>query len=105
MTTTCRVVIVSNMASELILHERFILAENVFVEMVVWLVSPAVPGSHHDFKYRLAFVKDGRCVVRYDNEAGKGDHKHLGDMEIPYVFRTVQTLLDEFWKDVDQWGS
>jgi hypothetical protein len=105
LTTSGRVGIVSNMASELVLRERFVIAENVFVEMVVWKVSAAVSGSHHDFKYRLALVKDGRCVVRYDNEAGKGDHKHLDDMEIPYVFRTVQILLDDFWKDVDHWGS
>jgi hypothetical protein len=48
-------------------------------------------------------VVKGGCVVRYDNEAGKGDHKHLGENEIPYVFDTIQTLLDDFWNDVDNW--
>lgn len=27
-------------------------------------------------KYSLARVADGACVLRYDNEAGKGDHRH-----------------------------
>jgi thiol-disulfide isomerase/thioredoxin len=29
-------------------------------------------------------VADGARVLRYDNEAGKDDHKHLGDTEIDY---------------------
>jgi Family of unknown function (DUF6516) len=42
-------------------------------------------------------------VVRYDNEAGKGDHKHSGIVEAPYVFTTPAKLLADFWFDVDQW--
>jgi len=85
------------------LNERHIVSENAFVEMVVWRVPLPLSGSSHDFKYRLAFVVDGQCVVRYDNEAGKGDHKHLGEEEMPYVFTTPQALLDDFWNDVDNW--
>jgi hypothetical protein len=48
---------------------------------------------------------DGRCVLRYDNEAGKGDHKHVGEDEIPYVFTTPEALLDDFWNEVDNWRS
>lgn len=50
-----------------------------------------------------ALVVDGRCVLRYDNEAGKGDHRHVGEDEIPYFFTTSQALLDDFWNDVDNW--
>ena len=42
-------------------------------------------------------------MLRYDNEAGKGDHKHVDEEEIPYVFTTPQALLDDFWNDVDKW--
>jgi hypothetical protein len=45
-------------------------------------------------------VVDGRRVVGYDNERGKGDHRHLGDREAPYAFVDVQTLLRDFWTDV-----
>jgi hypothetical protein len=91
------------MDAELMLNERHALSENAFVEMVVWRLPSPTTGSRHGFKYRLAFVVNGRCVLRYDNEQGKGDHKHLGENEIPYRFRTPQELLDDFWNDVDKW--
>jgi len=86
-----------------LLDERRVLAENAFAELVVWQVPSAVPGSRHAFKYRLALVVDGVCVLRYDNEAGKGDHKHLGEQQTPYGFTTVDRLLADFWDDVDEW--
>jgi len=89
------------MDAELLLNERHIVGENAFVEMVVWRVPAPLSGSTHAFKYRLAFVVDGQCVIRYDNESGKGDHKHVGEEEIPYYFTTPQALLNDFWNDVD----
>ena len=89
------------MDAELLLNERHIVGENVFVEMVVWRVPAPLSGSSHAFKYRLAFVVDGQCVIRYDNEPGKGDHKHIGEQEFPYSFTTPQALLHDFWNDVD----
>lgn len=91
------------MVAELLLDQRQPLSENTFVEMVVWRVSSPVFGSSHGFKYRLALVVNRCCVLRYDNESGKGDHRHLGEQEIPYNFTTPQALLDDFWKDVDNW--
>lgn len=89
------------MNAELLLNERHVITENSFVEMVVWLVPSPVKGSCHDLKYRLVLVVDGQCVLRYDNEAGKGDHKHVGKDEIPYAFTSAQALLDDFWQDAD----
>ncbi len=103
MTTLINVVIISNMNAKLMLNERHILSENAFVEMVVWLLSLPLSKSHHGFKYRLALVVNGNCVLRYDNEAGKGDHKHIGEDEIPYIFTTPKALLEDFWNDVDNW--
>lgn len=59
--------------------------------------------SEHKYKYALAYVVAGECVLRYDNEAGKGDHKHIGTEEIPYTFTTPARLLADFWSDVDRW--
>lgn len=39
-------------------------------------------------------------MLRYDNEQGKGDHKHLGDEETPYAFSTPARLVADFWNDV-----
>jgi len=91
------------MDAEVLLNERHILSESAFVEKVVWRLLRPQPGSAHTLKYRLALVVDGLCVLRYDNESGKGDHKHAGGKEVKYTFTTAQTLLDDFWKDVDNW--
>jgi hypothetical protein len=91
------------MDAELMIDERYIISENAFAEMVVWRLSSPISGSKHHFKYRLALIVDSHCVLRYDNEAGKGDHKHVGENEIAYVFTTHHTLLDDFWKDIDSW--
>jgi hypothetical protein len=76
---------------------------DAFVELRIWRVPEPVHGSMHDYKYALAYVVAGQCVIRYDKEAGKGDHKHLGAVEMLYVFTTPAKLLADFWFDVDQW--
>ena len=93
----------SNMKAEPLLQERRVLAEDSFVELAVWQVPSPVAGSAHGFKYRLALVVKGICVLRYDNESGKGDHKHVGGVESPYDFTSPARLLADFWDDVDLW--
>jgi hypothetical protein len=72
------------MDAELLLSERIRLADGVFAELVIWLVPAPVRASAHPYKYRLALVADGTCVLRYDNEAGTGDHRHIGAVEQPF---------------------
>ena len=91
------------MKATLLLRQRLILGANAFVEMVVWQVPEPLPRSLHDFKYRLALVADGYCVLRYDNEAGKGDHKHLGSLQVPFHFKGLEQLQADFWADVESW--
>lgn len=90
------------MRAELLLDERHVLRERAFAELVVWRVPTPVRGSAHRFRYRLALVVKGECVLRYDNEAGKGDHRHLGKTERRYDFTTHDRLLADFWADVDR---
>jgi hypothetical protein len=71
--------------------------------LVIWHVPSPVRGSIHFFKYRLSFVAKGESVVRYDNEAGKGDHRHIGATEKPYVFAGIAVLLADFEADVRRW--
>ena len=92
------------MSAKLLLEERHTLGENAFAELIVWQVPSSVPGSAHPLKYRLALVVEGHCMLRYDNKAGKGDHRHVGAAEIPYAFTTPAQLIEDFWNDVDHWN-
>ena len=71
-----------------LIRRRVVLAEDAFAEVAIWRVSQPAEPSRHGFKYRLAYVVASQCVLRYDNERGKGDHRHVGTMEAPYVFST-----------------
>jgi len=75
------------------------------VEIVIWQVPEPVPPSGHLYKYRLAYVVEGRRVVGYDNERGKGDHKHLGDREEAYHFVSPQQLMADFMAEVKGTGE
>jgi hypothetical protein len=73
------------------------------IEIVVWeLPKPLLP-SAHQYKYRLYYGSGGVTRVRYDNERGKGDHRHLGDREESYNFSTLEQLLEDFRRDVENW--
>lgn len=88
------------MKAELLIDERHVLDDITFVEIVVWKIPRSLGGSRHRFKYRLALVRDGVCILRYDNEAGKGDHRHREDAQERYEFTDVDTLLADFWRQV-----
>lgn len=72
------------------------------IEMVIWQVPEPVPPSEHPFKYRFVFVREGQRLVGYDNERGKGDHKHLEALEVRYQFVDETQLLEDFWRDVQE---
>ena len=91
------------MPAEPLLDERHVLSAQAFAELVVWQVPAPVRGSSHRYRYRLALVVKGVCVLRYDNEVGKGDHRHADNAERSYRFTTPAQLLADFWADVDKW--
>ncbi len=91
------------MKAEPLIDERHVLDADTFVEIVVWRLPRPARGAAHRFKYRLALVHKEVCVLRYDNEAGKGDHRHIRGSEKPYAFSDPDTLLEDFWRDVEDW--
>ena len=73
------------------------------IEVVIWHLSEPLPGSAHPYKYRLfCGQSDGSCLVRYDNERDKGDHRHVGDNEETYTFSTALKLIEDFEADVER---
>ena len=87
-----------------LVRTRIIYSESAFAELVLWRLPKPIEGSSHGFKYRLAYVVRGRCVLRYDNEAGKGDHRHFAGMEYAYDFATPDRLIADFQTDIARWN-
>lgn len=71
--------------------------------MILWELPRKLKGSTHKFKYRLYYGHaDDKSSIRYDNEHGKGDHRHFMDNEEPYVFEDVELLVGDFLKDIEK---
>ena len=69
------------------------------VEMIVWALTVPTSDRPHGLKYRLYCGRDGECIVRYDNERGKGDHCHRASDELPYEFESLEKLIADFKHD------
>lgn len=81
-------------------EEKLPLPGGLIIEYRILRVPQPVQGSTHSLKYRLFFGRPGERIVGYDNERAKGDHKHLRGVETPYVFTTVEQLVEDFHRDV-----
>ncbi len=90
------------MKAALIFRLKHELDDGEIVEMVIWSVPQTVAGSRHRFKYRLYFGKGGKRIVGYDNERGKGDHRHVLGRELSYRFRSPERLMADFLADVEE---
>jgi hypothetical protein len=86
-----------------VLNYRRNLPNGDIIQVAVWLLPDPLPGSSHPFKYRLHYqTADGSDIVRYDNERGKGDHRHVEGKEAPYCFETLKKLMLDFYEAVGQ---
>ncbi len=74
--------------------------DGLVIEAVIWQLPAPTPARPTGIKYRLYCGRHGRCVVRYDNESGKGDHIHVSNQELPYHFAGVGKLVQDFFADV-----
>ena len=92
----------TNMKATELLRRRIPYTEVAFAELVLWQLPAPLPGSMHSYKYRLAYVVRGVCVLRYDNESGKGDHRHFREKESRYAFDGVEKLLAAFQRDIER---
>jgi hypothetical protein len=92
------------MKATLLVSQRIVVAPDAFAEVVIWRVPKAVPPSTHAFKYSLAYVVNEKCVFRYDNERGKGDHRHVGSTQKAYTFSTPEKLMADFETDIARWN-
>jgi hypothetical protein len=89
------------MKARLITRTKNITTDGAILEVVIWRVPKPVSPSEHDYKYSAVFIVNGIRIVGFDNELGKGDHCHLDGIEVPYVFNTVEQLIEDFIAAVD----
>ena len=94
----------SNMKAVELVRTRIAYSASAFAELALWQVPKPVAGSRHRFKYRLVYVVGGVCVLRYDNEGDKGDHRHVDGKESRYAFTTPEQLLADFQRDIARWN-
>lgn len=90
------------MKAKRIFYDKAVMPDGAVVEMVIWQLPQSTAERPHGLKYSLFYGRDGHRVVGYDNELGKGDHKHLRDVETRYRFVSVEQLLADFLADVER---
>jgi hypothetical protein len=93
------------MKATLLVHERLVFDDGDIIEIRIWRVPQPVPPTTHGLKYSLFYGRPGQRVVGYDNERGKGDHRHLRGVETPYVFVSIEKMLADFRADIESIGG
>lgn len=90
------------MKAELIIDFKDVTADGAIIQMAVWKVSTPVPPTTHGFKYRLVYSTGGMRIVGFDNERGKGDHRHLDGKESIYESVDLDQLIEDFIVEVSK---
>ena len=85
--------------AELLIRQRDDLPNDVIIEIKIWQLPKIDPERPHGLKYSLYCGQHGRRLVGYDNERGKGDHRHIGDREESFVFVSIEQLIQDFYAD------
>ena len=89
--------------AKLLYHRKHTYPDGSVVEMTIWQLPKPSAERPHGLKYSLhCGYTDGTLIVRYDNEHGKGDHRHFKGIEEPYLFTDVDTLVADFIRDTEE---
>jgi len=91
--------------ASLLARSKEVRDDGSIVEVVIWEVPEPLLPCIHCFKYRLFYGTPSEERVRYDNERGKGDHRHVAGKEEFYVFVSIDRLLDDFERNIQDWSS
>jgi hypothetical protein len=89
--------------AKLVYQNKLIYSDGSIMQIVIWKLPKRTSERPHGLKYRLYYGdSDGNCIIRYDNEVGKGDHKHHYDQQQDYEFVTAKKLIEDFLKDINE---
>jgi hypothetical protein len=81
-------------------HAKNTYADATIMEITIWRLPEPTDERPRGLKYSLFFGKAGERWVGYDDERGKGDHKHVFGRESPVRFDNTNELLQAFREDV-----
>ena len=70
------------------------------IDIKVWRLPGTTAERPHGLKYSLFYGRRGERIISYDNETGKGDHRHYRSREVTYPFVTLEQMLRDFFDDV-----
>jgi hypothetical protein len=90
------------MKATLLFHSKTDDANGNITEIRIWLVAKT-DHTPYGFKYSLVYIERGVRIVGYDNERGKGDHRHFDGEETPYCFVDVDSLIEDFSHAIALW--
>jgi Family of unknown function (DUF6516) len=88
--------------ARLILDRKLLLDDGRIIQIRVWRLPEVDAERPHGLKYSLFFGRAGERIIGYDNEKGKGDHRHYRSREEPYRFSSLEQLIRDFEKDVER---
>jgi hypothetical protein len=88
------------MVAQLIENRKLTLDDGSIIQIRIWRLPGATAERPHGLKYSLFYGRAGERIIGYDNEAGKGDHRHYRGKEENYRFTTYEKLIGDFLKDV-----
>ena len=91
--------------AKLEIHAKKEYASGEIVEMTVWILPNASTERPHGLKYSLYYGRGGKRIIGYDNERGKGDHRHILDIEEPYMFHSIEKLITDFLESIEKIGG
>gem|GEM_PF-266933 len=77
----------------LLFEDRMIYPDGAIIEMRIWKLPEEDAERPHGLKYSLFYGFAGERIIGYDNERGKGDHRHYRDQEMPYEFSDPHRLM------------
>lgn len=86
--------------ANLLFHRKVTYDDGHIAELTIWHLPVAISERPHGLKYSLFYGREGARLIGYDNERGKGDHRHYGSLEEKYVFRSTTQLIRDFMEDV-----
>jgi Family of unknown function (DUF6516) len=88
------------MVARLIENQKLTLDDGSIIQIKIWRLPAETVERPHGLKYSLFYGRPGERIIGYDNETGKGDHRHYREREESYRFTTFEALILDFMNDV-----